>query len=161
MKKLISISLAFAAILTLFVGCTPKEEEKPKDTAKTIDIWTAVEEKVGADNFPMMMDVDKDTLMEYYGIKEEDLEEYTIKAPMINTRADEFFIAKVKDGKMEEVEKGIEKRKTDLEKQWKQYLPDVYETVQNAKITKSGNYIMFVISENAADAVSIFEEKTK
>ena len=49
------------------------------------------------------MDVDADTLSALYGIDAADLEEYICKMPMMSVQATEFFIAKVKDGKLDAV----------------------------------------------------------
>ena len=80
---------------------------------------------------------------------------------MMNVRADEFLVAKVKEGEMEAVEAGIAQRQEDLDATWSQYLPDVYETVKDARVVKNGNYILFVVSDSADDAVAVFDEMTK
>ena len=68
---------------------------------------------------------------------------------------------KVKKGKMADAEAGITQRQEDLDATWSQYLPDVYETVKDARVVKNGNYILFVVSEKADEAVSAFDEMTK
>ena len=80
---------------------------------------------------------------------------------MINVKAEEVFVAKVKDGKMDAVKEGIEKRQADLDAQWKQYLPDQYELVEKAQTVVNGNYVLFVVSEHADDIVGVFNEMTK
>lgn len=162
MKKLIAITLVAMMAATMLFGCSKKDDGKTDMKSPVLtDVWKKVETDIGADNIGSMMDGDKDALMQYYGINADDLDEYVLKLPMINVRADEYFMAKVKDGKMEDVKKGIDKRKADLETQWQQYLPDVYEQVKNAKTVEVGNYILFVVGEHAAKAETIFNEQTK
>lgn len=107
------------------------------------------------------MDVDADTLSALYGIDTADLEDYICKMPMMSVQATEFFIAKVKDGKLDAVKAALEQRQKDLEEQWSQYLPAQLELVQNYKLVSNGNYILFAVSESAPDAVSAFNAYTK
>ena len=90
-----------------------------------------------------------------------DLDSYVAKVPMINVKATEFFIAKVKDGKMDTVKEGIAKRQADLDEQWSMYLPDQLELVQNYKLVDSGDYVMFAVTEYADDIVKAFEDAVK
>lgn len=112
-------------------------------------------------DLPSLMDVDADTLSALYGIDAADLEEYICKMPMMSVQATEFFIAKVKDGKLDAVKSALEQRQKDLEEQWSQYLPAQLELVQNYKLVSNGNYILFAVSESAPDAVSAFNTYTK
>ena len=80
---------------------------------------------------------------------------------MMSVQATEFFIAKVKDGKLDAVKSALEQRQKDLEEQWSQYLPAQLELVQNYKLVSNGNYILFAVSESAPDAVSAFNTYTK
>lgn len=112
-------------------------------------------------DLPSLMDVDADTLSALYGIDTADLEEYICKMPMMSVQATEFFIAKVKDGKLDAVKAALEQRQKDLEEQWSQYLPAQLELVQNYKLVSNGNYILFAVSESAPDAVSAFNAYTK
>ena len=112
-------------------------------------------------DLPSLMDVDADTLSALYGIDAADVEEYICKMPMMSVQATEFFIAKVKDGKLDAVKSALEQRQKDLEEQWSQYLPAQLELVQNYKLVSNGNYILFAVSESAPDAVSAFNTYTK
>jgi hypothetical protein len=76
----------------------------------------------------------------------------------MNVSAEEFFMAEVKEDKMKDVEAGIAKRIESLKQTWEQYLPDQYELVKNAKTVKVGNYILFVVSENADKAEELFTQ---
>ena len=80
--------------------------------------------------------------------------------PEISVQATEFFIAEVKEGKMDAVKAAVEKRQADLVQQWSQYLPEQLELVENYQLVTSGNYILFAISEYADQAVSAFNSYT-
>ena len=107
------------------------------------------------------MDADADILSQFYGISADDLVEYVCKMPLMAVHATEFFIAQVKDGKMDAVKAGVEKRQADLYQQWSQYLPDQLELVENYQLVTSGNYILFAVSEYADEAVSAFNTYAK
>ena len=78
----------------------------------------------------------------------------------MNVHADEILVMKVKEGNMEDVEAGIAQRQEDLDATWAQYLPEVYEVVQDARVVKNGQYILFVVSSYADEAVAAFDEMT-
>ena len=122
---------------------------------------TSVWNDIAQLDLPGLMDVDSETLSAIYGIDPADLVEYVCKMPMMNVQATEFFIAQVADGRMDAVKAALEARQADLEAQWSQYLPDQLELVQNYQLVTNGNYVIFAVSEYAADAVDIFNTYTK
>ena len=133
----------------------PSAEPSAQPTAKPTTKPTATPKPT---NKPTMDDA---TLSAMYGINASDLEEYVCMMPLMGVHSTEFFIAKVKDGKMDTVKAGIAKRQADLDAQWSQYLPEQYELVKNYKLVTNGNYVLFAISEYADDAVTIFNSYTK
>lgn len=156
MKKLFCAALCAAMLFTLS-GCSANN----KTTATPDSILQSILDEIGEDNLPALTAADDELLKNFYGIDSADLDSYALQMASMNVQADEFFIAKVKDGKMDAVKAGIEKRKQDLDNTWKQYLPAVYETVQNSKTVENGAYILFVVSENAAPAEKAFNDATK
>lgn len=108
-----------------------------------------------------MTELDDSLLSSLYGINASDLVSYKCFMPLMGVHATEFFVAEVKDGKMDTVKAGVEKRQADLDTQWSQYLPEQYELVKNYKLVTNGNYILFAIGEQADQAVSIFNSYTK
>ena len=133
----------------------PVEPEPAADVVQST--WDAISQY----ELPSMMDADADILSQFYGISADDLVEYVCKMPLMAVHATEFFIAQVKDGKMDAVKAGVEKRQADLVAQWSQYLPDQLELVENYKLVTSGNYILFAVSEYADEAVSAFNTYAK
>ena len=108
-----------------------------------------------------MTELDDSLLSSLYGIDAADLVSYECYMPLMGVHATEFFVAEVKDGKMDTVKAGIAKRQADLDTQWSQYLPEQYELVKNYKLVTNGNYVLFAIGEQADQAVSIFNSYTK
>ena len=132
-------------------------ETAPAEGSKVQAVWAAIETR----ELPYFMDLDDDILSSLYGIDAADLVEYVGKMPFMNTQATEFFIAQVQPDKMDTVKAALEKRQADLAEQWKQYLPDQLELVQNYKLVTNGDYIMFAVTEYADEVVNEFNTYTK
>lgn len=148
--------LALFCGVVLMMNLTACGKAKGVAAAAVTDIWTSMENSVG-ENIPMSQDLDEATLKKEYGIDKSMVEDYVAKTPTVKTRAEEFFLAKVKKGKMEDVEKGIQKRVAELETTWKTGLPEQYELVKNYKISKKGDYIFFTVSSKAEELVNTFK----
>lgn len=135
---------------------TPTPESKPET-----DVVASVWNDISALELPSMTELDDSLLSSLYGIDAADLVSYECYMLLMGVHATEFFVAEVKDGKMDTVKAGIAKRQADLDTQWSQYLPEQYELVKNYKLVTNGNYVLFAIGEQADQAVSIFNSYTK
>lgn len=139
---------------------TPKPDAStPAKSPAVSDLVTAVEGALG--ELPALMELTADDIKNNYGINSSDLVEFSCKMPMMSTHATEYFIAKVASGKMDTVKAGAQSRQAALDSAWKQYLPDQYELVQNYKLVTNGDYILFIVAENADAAVTAFNNSTK
>ena len=133
-------------------------ESAPAAELSAEDVWNTVS---AGRELPSFMDLDDGLLSDLYGIDAADLDSFVAKIPMMNVHATEFFIAKVKSGKMDAVKDGIAKRQADLEEQWSSYLPEQLELVRNYKLAESGDYVLFAIYEDADDIVKAFNDCVK
>ncbi len=153
-KKILCIA-ASAFILTACGG------------TKNVEISSVSEmiyEKVENGEFEMGMlsdNLDADTLKELYNIDADDLEAYDVRMALINVQANEIAMFKAKDGKLDEVKQGVEKRIEDLKNTWSQYLPDQYELVKNYQTYENGNYYFFIVSEYAKDMIDTIKAEFK
>jgi ferredoxin len=66
-------------------------------------------------------------------------------------------VAKVKDGKMAEVEKILEQRKEAIAAKWNAASTDGFDYAKEPVIYKSGNYIMLAVYEDVTDIRPEFE----
>ena len=153
-NRLFALILASVMVLSLLTACGGKKEEKQVDLP---ELWASMEENL---ELPAMMEMDDDALDFLYGINADDLESYVARVPMMNVHATEFFLAKVKDGKLDTVKKALEDRQANLEQQWSMYLPDQYALVKNAQLVVNGNYLFFCIAEDADSVVKLFNDAT-
>lgn len=109
-----------------------------------------------------MMDLSKEEMKGFYYINTDNIEDFIIKVPMMNVKATEVAIIKVKDVKnVESVKESINERVKDLERTWGQYLPDQYELVKNHILKSNGQYVIFIISEDAKKIEGIFDSYFK
>jgi uncharacterized protein YpmS len=107
---------------------------------------------------PALIEMTGDMVKQMYYFDPALLEEYTIMSPMMNVKTNELAIFKVKDAKdIAAVEAGIKKRAEDIQKTFETYLQDQYENAKNYKLVTKGNYVIFVISENADQFVTEFD----
>ena len=144
------------------VGSHPAVTAPPADAPSSVaisvsDIWADISEL----DLPAFTDLDDETLTALYGISPSDLEEYVGKIPMMNVQAAEFFLAKVKSGKLDAVKAGLNKRQADLVKEWESYLPEQLELVKGYKLVANGDFVLFAIGGEADKAVEIFNGYTK
>ena len=160
MKRILALSLSAALLLALLCACGGGKE----NADVTIDLnklWSdisALRDDDGALSEMAFLEATDDDLANLYNINAADLDGYVVKVPMMNVSATEFFIAKVKDGKMDTVKAALESRQANLDQQWSSYLPDQYELVQNYKLTTNGSYIFFGISKFAGQAEGLFND---
>ena len=143
---------------------TPKPTAAPTATpapTPETSVVQSVWNEISALDMPMMTTVNDTLLSSIYGINASDLVEYVCKMPAMNTTATEFFIGEVKDGKMDTVKAALEARQDALDEEWNKNLPEQYELVQNYQLVTSGNYVIFVISDQVDEAVSAFNTYAK
>lgn len=120
------------------------------------DLWNGMLDLFGADRAPRTMEGDEAAFKEY-GLDESLIEEYTLQVPENGDTAHEFFIAKVRDGKMAEVEKILEQRKEAIAAKWNAASADGFDYAKEPVIYKSGNYIMLAVYEDVTDIRPEFE----
>lgn len=145
---------------------TPAPTKAPDDapTSTPVDmsdavqaVWDRIESEI---ELPSFGDMDGEVLSALYGIDSADLVRYIGKIPLMNVQATEIFIAQVKEGSMDAVKAGIEKRQSDLAEQWSSYLPEQLELVENYKLVTNGDYVLFAISSEADQIETIFNDCT-
>lgn len=171
-KKLIAMMMTLA-IGGALVGCTNNQEQPP--TPPT-GVETPVEnpEEVPTEGevsplanevatitegmeLPSLVPMPEEMFNDTFGIDTSLLKDYYVGMPMMNVHATEIAIFEVNnEADVDTVMAGIEKRQKALEEQWKSYLPDQYELVQNYKTAVKGNKILFVISDQADAIVENF-----
>ncbi|QMV41457.1 DUF4358 domain-containing protein [Cohnella cholangitidis] len=156
MKKT-SIFLLLTVVLSLVLSaCSSNNKEAaidPKVPAKEM-----ADQLLARFEQPMLMELETAMVQQLYRLDPALLEDYSIRTPLMNVKTNELTILKVKEAKdVAVVEAAVKQRAGDVQKQFESYLPDQYELSKNYKLVIKGNYILFVISENADELVKSFE----
>ncbi|MEG0473583.1 MAG: DUF4358 domain-containing protein [Solibacillus sp.] len=161
MKKMIVIMLTM--VLALVVSACSGDKSSTTD-----DKTTAVEPSASAKEMieqmvtqieqPALIELTAEDLLNLYGIDATTLEDFSVRIPMMNVKSNEIAIFKVKDEKdIAEVLTAVEQRAEDVMKTFEQYLPDQYENAKNHKIVTKGNYVLFVISDQADKLIAVYD----
>ncbi len=183
MKKIIAILLAAAMLVALFCACgkndapvnsaepeadaidppvnSAEPEEAPVDERSAADIWAVVQESIDMNNMPGFTELDAETFNGFYGLDDSALESYVCQFPTMIVHATEIFIGKCVEGEEATVMGGIERRQQALVDTWSNYLPDQFALVEDARIVRNGQWVLFCVSEQADAIEEAFNAATK
>ncbi len=149
--------LCAASLLMAVAGCTSQLSTAEVDLSKVSE---SVYEKVENGEIEMGMmseNLDATALMDLYGLDIKDLESYDVRMALINVQANEIAMFEAKEGKLDTVKKGVEKRLENLKELWSQYLPDQYELVKNSVTYENGNYYFFIVGQDAEKILELIK----
>ncbi len=153
LKKIIGLMMIGGLLLA---ACSNKNEQESADPGLTPN--EMVDEMLAKVEQPMLMELTEDQLKDTYNIDPAKLEAYAIRIPMMNVKANEIAILKVKDeADVPGVEDALKNRAANVQQQFETYLPDQYENAKNYKLVTKGKYVLLVISESADELVEVYE----
>ncbi|HSR03361.1 MAG TPA: DUF4358 domain-containing protein [Proteiniclasticum sp.] len=153
-KKILGILLSGMMVLSI-AACGEKTEGREEVTVPVKEIGDKILEDL---EWGSMIPLDDETLLQFYELDAEILEEYDANIPMMNVTTQEYSVFKVKDEKdIEAVEAGIVKRAEAVQKSFEQYLPDQYENAKNYYTEVNGKYLVFVIHSEVDKAEEVFK----
>lgn len=159
MKNKTSLVLTLVMAITLVLSACTGNSEKEEPVVSNVPVKEMVDKMLEAIEQPNLMELDEETMKQQYHLDPALLEEYSVRIPMMIVHSNEVSVLKVKEEKdLPAVEEALKQRAADVQKQFEQYLPDQYENAKNYKIVKKGNYVLFVISDEADALIKSFEE---
>jgi len=108
---------------------------------------------------PALIEVSGEQIKDFYYFDgAELLEEGIFKQAMMNVKATELVVVKLKSSKhYDAVKEGLTKRAEDIIETFSTYLPDQYEDAKNYQIVRNGNYVLFSISHDQEAIKKAFE----
>ena len=144
-------SAAVAAVISLiwmFGGNTVSNAD-PAEVAE------AVIETIDMEN---MLEADNQLIKRFYGLDPASFEGCILYYPTTNMMAEEVLIVKLKDmSQQEQVRTAIEKRIETQKTTFEGYGVEQFEMLEsNAVIEVRGNFILFVVNANSAEAQKAF-----
>jgi len=139
----------------------PEPSEKPApETPSKNDLTGFYQWLVANELMPEGMELTEDILNDFYeGLGEIELNQRVVYIPIFNLSATEIALIELKHSEdLDRVLEIIGKRLENLDNLWKEYLPQQYELVKDARIVRNNNFIMFVIAERADEIEAAFNE---
>ncbi|MEG0440316.1 MAG: DUF4358 domain-containing protein [Solibacillus sp.] len=161
MKKMMVIMLTM--VLALVVSaCSGNKSSTTDDKTTTIEASKSAkemtEQMVKEVEQPALMELTAEDLKNLYNLDAAKLEDFSVRIPMMNVKSNEIAIFKVKDpNDVAEIVAAIKVRAENAMKPFEQYLPDQYENAKNHKIITKGNYVLFVISDQADELIAVYD----
>lgn len=149
MKRSYLLALLLAALL--LTGCSAEKQAAAPDMQA---VYTAITQRVV---LPEMVAITDNRRLDVLGIAPEDCRQAITLLCADSVRADEIWLIEAVDetaaGK---IEKLARLRVADRLEQMKNYLPDQYVVVRNAKIKGTGRCVALFISPEADSMVEVF-----
>ena len=109
-----------------------------------------------------MVESDSDKLKKLYDIDADKIEGFKLYTAKTNIEANELLILKVKDKEdIDGINEAINDRIETQSNSFKDYLPDESYLIENHILKSNGNYIVFIISEEAEQIENAFDESFK
>ena len=128
-----------------------KSDNKTEVKATTVEIEKKIADAVGKDNYLCDLEIDKDTMTNYYGFDMAKVESYTAKQNKIaSVNPDTVIILKVKDGYAGKAVEALNTSYSQMVDYIRQY-PFGTQKVMNARIYQSGNYVMYILAGASYD----------
>lgn len=128
-----------------------KTDNKTDVKATTDEIEKKIADAVGKDNYLCDLEIDKDTMTNYYGFDMAKVESYTAKQNKIaSVNPDTVIILKVKDGYAGKAVEALNTAYSQMVDYIRQY-PFGTQKVMNARIYQSGNYVMYILAGASYD----------
>lgn len=150
MKKVISLILAFALILSL-AACGGKQEE-----AVSLDLDALFESY--SQYLPDMFYPDEATMLNFLGINVEDCIRYKVAICAEGMRSDEVWLIEAKDeAALETLRQLAQTRIESKLEETVSYAPDQYVVVEKAQILTNGLYLALLISPDVDALKAGFE----
>ena len=139
MKKIISLILAFALVLSL-AACGGKKEE-----AVALDVNALFESY--SQYLPDMFYPDEATMLNFLGINVEDCAAYKVAICAEGMRSDEIWLIEAKDETALETLRQLAQTRVESKlEETVSYAPDQYVVVEKAQILTNGLYLALLIS---------------
>lgn len=139
-------------VLALILSFALKNKQSKASPA---DVLAAVSAEV---DMSAMQEADAQMVKRLYGLNPQDYESCTLYYPTSNMGAEELLLIKLKDvSQQEQAVEAVEKRLDAQKKAFDGYGPAQFDLLSSHAVTEArGNYILFVVSENADAAKAAF-----
>ncbi|NLY08322.1 MAG: DUF4358 domain-containing protein [Tissierellia bacterium] len=151
----IVIAMVFSACGKGESGGAANADEKTDETISMEGIVASIMRDFSLEK----LELNKELLESLYGLDSDELEDYRLWVPTKNILANEMLLVKTSDATtVEKVKKAMEKRSNDVADIFKSYSPEQYDLATKSVIAEKGNYIIFIIDEDARGIMESFKK---
>lgn len=158
-KKIIIVIIALILVIAIGFGIYYLVNNNSNEENTNIDLQ-AVNNEISSQppfNELATMDITIENLSTLFNINVDEVEEVVGKMAMMNVQASRYFIIKATDGAVDSIKAQVEEYGNSYEQQWETYLPEQYELVTQRRIGVIGNYVYFIVAENAQDLEALIK----
>ena len=153
MKRLTSLILAAVTVLGLSACGGGKKASGPDFQVQ--DAMDAMLERAGADG---MMTLSEGDMLDFYGIRAEDMEQFSAVVTSTGISAKEIVLVKAAgEDAARRVQKQLDKRVANRMAEFENYLPDQFDIAANhSRVSRDGVYVSLIISGELEDLSEIY-----
>jgi predicted small lipoprotein YifL len=156
MKKTLTLILAALTLVLALTGCAAGEKAPAVKDIPSADVYAALEGKY---EYPSVMAMDDTLLADFYGVDPAKCTDYTVMMPMMNVKATEIAIFRLKDAAdAPAFAEACAARAEAVAASFEFYLQDQYEVAKAPQIKTVGNYVLMIIFEEAEAMMKTVEE---
>ena len=155
MKKLLAILFCLAILLSS--AACQKEVATPKTD---LDMEQLYSKLCKAASLPPMLELDKDLMLDYCGIKADSVKQAKVLICEDSLRTDEIWLIEANDEESATQIKALaDKRLKAKAAESETYSPAQYEVVQKAELIQTGNYVVLFVSPDSAALATAFRQE--
>ena len=150
MKRLISVIAAVISLCVIICSCG--ESAQPLSA-----VFASIKSEVGVSEMTEFSSVDD--LDRFYGLKAEDVSDFSGGINKTGVNQEEIVLVKAADNEAaERIETSLNKRYESKLNETRSYNPEQYAIIEKCSVEKDGLYVSLIISENASAMREIYRK---
>ncbi len=158
MKKQMLIALSLLCLCLLLSACSSAPANAP--AADMSSRFEAVYTKIEA-NFPEMMEIPQDMVLDYYGIDPADYSAGFFMISVDNMLADEIVMLQAVDGAAaDRLEGMLEERLQAKAEEAESYSPEQFAVISACRILRDGQTLALIVSPEFSSMADTFKQET-
>lgn len=156
MKRFLLIFLTAAMLLSL-AACGGENKSKAPEEMDMEKVYTTLSSSV---QLPEMLELDAGLMLDYCGIRAEDVLQAKVLICADSLRTDEIWLIEAKDETAAKTIMDLAKNR--LEKKGEEsitYSPQQYAVVEKAELLQQGRFIALLVSPDSAQLAKLFRKE--